>query len=80
MAVILNSAFYAMNVDRAERGRETFVAQQTAKYDQIIVSPSFTHYLIPCLFMLGFIFVMYELFAFVICKFLNKMFYEKNNT
>jgi hypothetical protein len=74
VAVILNCAFYRMNLHHAVMGREAYMAQQAARYDRIMVSPSFTHYLIPSLFMLGIMFVMYEFFAFAICKFLDKMF------
>ncbi len=69
-----------MSIHRAQMSQETFVAHETARYNHTAVSPSFTHYLIPSLFMLGFMFLLYEMLASVICKLLDKMVDEKKNS
>jgi hypothetical protein len=71
--VIAACAMHIHHARTMQMGREAFIARQGVLYDRVYTHPhSIFVEVIVCLFLLGIMFVAYELVAFVVLKILEK--------
>jgi hypothetical protein len=74
LAIIMGCSMHVYYVHGGQMGRDAFLAKEAARYDRFFAQPgSIVIDVIVSLFLLGVLFVAYELIAFVVLKILERI-------
>jgi hypothetical protein len=74
LAIVIGCVIHIYHVRGGQMGRDAFLAKEAVRYDRHFAQPdSIVIEVIVCLFLLGVLFMAYELIAFVVLKILERI-------